>query len=156
MVKKKNFITFQFLILFIFNIVFVISMKRIHYPSDTERELDGKQSEYIQIVFKSQPTKKFLKIFVITTGNNINQEVIMSKTIKEPNRANADLFAEEPYGNVTMYVPKELIEDSFYINCTCYSEKCPFIIKLSETDDLSLSRDGQHSFLSNPASVEHK
>lgn len=156
MVKKNNFVTFQFLILFILNIVFVISIKKIYYPGDKDRELDGKQSEYIQIIFRSQIKQKFLKMFVITTGNNINQEIIMSKTINEPNRATADLFAEEPYGNVTMYVPKELIEDSFYINCSCYSQKCPFIIELSETDDLSLSRDGQHSFLSNPSSVEYK
>ena len=55
-----------------------------------------------------------------------------------------------------MYVPKDLIESVIYLNCTCYSRDCPILVRLSETNDLNLTRDCQHSFLSNPVSFEHK
>ena len=80
----------------------------------------------------------------------------MSTTIKEPNRANATLFSEEPFGDVFMYVPKELCNKVMYLNLTCYSDDCPITLILEEKDDISISRDSHHSFLSNPPLIENK
>ena len=152
----KKFFKFKYFFLLILNISLFYSLTTINYPSTKQKLFDNGKTEYFQINFKNQITSDFLRIYVQTKGQNINQEVIMSTKIKQPNRANATLFSEEPYGDVFMYVPNNLIESVMYLNCTCYSENCPVLVRLSETNDLNISRDGQHSFLSNPPSFVHK
>ena len=156
MVKFKTYLNIRYIYLLILNIGLFNCLTTINYPSTKQKQYDRGKTEYFQINFKTKITLNFLRIYVQSRGNNINQEVIMSTTIKEPNRANATLFAEQPYGDVIMYVPKDLIESEIYLNCTCYSRDCPILVRLSETNDLNLTRDCQHSFLSNPVSFEHK
>ena len=152
----KKFFNFKYFFLLILNISLFYSLTTINYPSTKQKLFDNGKTEYFQINFKNKITSDFLRIYVQSRGQNINQEVIMSTKTKEPNRANATLFSEEPYGDVFMYVPNNLIESVMYLNCTCYSENCPVLVRLSETNDLNISRDGQHSFLSNPPSFVHK
>ena len=158
MVRNKRFFFFQMMIfLFIFELFNSDdSIQKMTYPSSKKKEFKGKKSEYFQINFNKELTKNYLRIYVKSKGININQEVIMSTSIEKPNRANATLFAEEPFGDVFMYVSKELLDDVMYLNLTCYSDVCPIVVILSETDDFNISRDSQHSFLSNPPSLENK
>ena len=158
MVRNKRFFFFQMMIfLFIFELFNSDdSIQKMTYPSSKKKEFKGKNSEYFQINFNKELTKNYLRIYVKSKGININQEVIMSTSIEKPNRANATLFAEEPFGDVFMYVSKELLDDVMYLNLTCYSDVCPIVVILSETDDFNISRDSQHSFLSNPPSLENK
>ena len=156
MVKIKNFIFFQFITLFILNFNLISSTTKINYPSTTKKEFKGGKTEYFEVTFKKSITHNYLYIYVKSEGNNLNQEIIMSTTIKEPNRANATLFSEEPFGDVFMYVPKELLNKVMYLNLTCYSDDCPITLILEEKDDISISRDSHHSFLSNPPLIENK
>ena len=156
MVKYRIFLNLQFLYLFILCIGLYNSLTTINYPSTTKKQFEDGKTEYFSISFKNKIKSDFLRIFVESRGQNINQEVILSTEINEPNRANATLFAEEPYGNVIMYVSKELIESSLYLNCTCYSDNCPILVRLSETNDLNISRDSQQSFLTNPPNISYK
>ena len=156
MIRFKKFLHFKYIFIFVLNIEIYNSLNIINYPSSKQKQFDKGKTEYFQINVNQKIKADFLRIYVHTREQNINQEVIMSTTIKEPNRANATLFAEEPYGDVFLYVPKELIDSVFYLNCTCYSNNCPILVKISETNDLNISRDGQHSFLSNPPSINYK
>ena len=156
MMTFKNFFSFKCIYIFILSVGLYNSLNILNYPSTKKIKFDGRKIEYFQINIEEKIKTDFLRIYVQSKGQNISQEVIMSTTIKEPNRANATLFAEEPYGDVFLYVPKELIDSVFYLNCTCYSDNCPILVRISETNDLNISRDGQHSFLSNPPSINHK
>ena len=157
MVKNKMFWFFKI------NILFVLFLKinsanpiAINYPSTRKREFQGGKNAYIQVNVNEEVKTNLLRIYVENKGMNINPEVIMSTSIPEPNRANASLFVEEPFGDVFMYVPKQLLEDVFYLNISCYSNDCPVTVIFSETNEVNISRDSQHSFLSNPPKVETK
>ena len=156
MMRFKKYFNIIFIYIFILGIKLYNSVITFNYPSTKQKQFDKGKTEYFQININQKIKADFLRIYVQTRGQNINQEVIMSTTIKEPNRANATLFAEEPFGDVFLYIPKELIDSVFYLNCTCYSDNCPILVKISETNDLNISRDGQHSFLSNPPSTNYK
>ena len=155
MFKKKKYLNYLLTFLFIVNIQF-INNATINYPSSNKGSSGDGKTEYFEINIKKEIKADFLRIYVQSRKENINQEVILSTTIEKPNRANATLFAEEPYGDVFLYVPREIISDTLYLNCTCYSKKCPVYVILSETNYLNISRDGQHSFLSNPPLINYK
>ena len=154
MVKNKVFLIFQINILIILFIEFNAGPITMNYPGTYKKEFKGGKNAYFQVNFKDEIDNKLLRIYVENKGMNINPEVIMSTSIPEPNRANATLFVEEPFGDVYMYVPKELIDEVFYLNISCYSDDCPVTVILSETNEVNISRDSQHSFLSNPPKVE--
>ena len=156
MVKNKVFWFFQINILFILFLEFNAGPITMNYPGTYKKEFKGGKNGYFQVNFKDKIQNKLLRIYVENKGMNINPEVIMSTSIQEPNRANATLFVEEPFGDVFMYVPKELIDVVFYLNISCYSNDCPVTVILSETNEVNISRDSQHSFLSNPPKVERR
>ena len=155
MVKKNKYLNYIVVFLFFVNIQFIVNAI-INYPSSIKGSSGEGKTEYFEINIKKEIKTDFLRIYVQSRKNNINQEVILSTTIQKPNRANATLFAEEPYGDVFLYVPREIIKDTLFLNCTCYSKKCPVVVILSETNYLNISRDGQHSFLSNPPLINYK
>ena len=154
LINNKN-INFQIIVLFITSLG-IITCTKLNYPSSKQKASGNGKTEYFEININKEIEADFLRIYVNSKSQNINQEVILSTTIKKPNRANATLFAEEPFGDVFLYVPKQIIGSVLYLNCTCYSEKCPVLVILSETNYLNISRDAQHSFFSNPPSIDYK
>ena len=100
-------------------------------------------------------SKKYLKISTIVS-DQLYPAIIAFHKAKISRQEDATLLEDKQYGNIALYIPKELIVDKkAYLNITCYVSYNPFSIEIEETDYIEIGRDESYSFYTNKNNVKN-
>jgi hypothetical protein len=160
MLKKVNSIKL-FLILFL---LYFISFSKcddydVDYdPIDYETEEHTKSIKVGQKYFEIKNVPTTSNYFKISTiPNDLHYPAIIAfHKVKISRKDDAVLLGEKQYGNITLYIPKELIVDKkVYLNVTCYIPNCNYKLELGESDYIDIGRDETYSYYTNEGNNEN-
>ena len=92
--------------------------------------------------------KKYLKISTIVS-DPLYPAIIAFHKAKISRQEDATLLEDKQYGDISLYIPKELIVDNVYLNITCYASNNPYNIEIEESDYIEIGRDDSYTYYTN-------
>jgi len=146
------------IILIIFYLLTTFSIQKdvdFDYEDDKGKifALDGQNFVYIKNI---KLKKKYLKITTLPKYDITNTATILFFKKKTTNREEALLFGDDKIGDNFLFIPKDLFDDSVYLNVSCFNEvTCSYQFKFDETEYIQLKRDGIYSYQTNKGNTKN-
>ena len=142
-------------LLLLFLLYFISISKCDEYDVDYQ-EIDFKEqtsvkargvNNYFEII-NIPKTKNYLKVSTIVSDPTYPAIIAFHKA-KISRQEDATLLEDKQYGNIALYIPRELIKDNVYLNVTCYMSNNAYTLEIEETDHIEIGRDDSYSYYTN-------
>ena len=123
-----------------------VDYQEINFKEQTSVKARG-VNNYFEII-NIPKTKNYLKVSTIVSDPTYPAIIAFHKA-KISRQEDATLLEDKQYGNIALYIPRELIKDNVYLNVTCYMSNNAYTLEIEETDHIEIGRDDSYSYYTN-------